>query len=602
MFAIIALIAAFGGSAMLFLGERIAGPGVESRPILSGIGAVLLLLALVVRVVSVVRARGRARTVALLPTAAYLSMFVGVGLYGLTLDGGPIATDSDATTVLRVLWPIFWTAGAIPALLMEWTLRRMEGAVILEDRRIFSLGSGGLTIALALSWLLVINYVATDKDHSWDTRAIKDVEPSGLTRSMVKSQTEKVTATLFFPPANDVGETVEPYFRDLAAQNPLFEVERTDAERNPGKAKELRARKNATVVLHKGTNRQSIVLDLDPAKARTKLKKFDTEVQAKLAKLTVTDRFVYVVTGHGERATAPRAGDPPGLRDTRELLQRLGYRIKTITTTDGLTESIPKEATFVLLAGPGSPLLDSEIETLTTYVRGGGRLFLLLDPESEKDPKLGPLLTALGLEASRTALNHDATHVQLAAAASDRRNVVSNRFASHGSTAVLSKVSGRGILWFSGASALRKAKGTDQDVTFTVKSFTGTYEDADDDLEFDEAEKKSVFNLVAAVTLPPPNPGERGGRAIVVGDADVISDKLLRFNLVNQQFLVDSVQWLEGNESAAAEVPDLEDTAIVHTRGEDQAWFWGMIVGMPLFVLIFGLVIRRFLRREWGAS
>ena len=601
MFAILSLIAALGGSGLLFLGERIAGPGVAARPVLSGIGAVLVLVAVVVRIVSLVT-RPTERRVLALPVAAYASMLVGVVLYGLTLEGAPVGPDSDVSTMLAVLWPIFWTAGAVPAVLMELALRRMEGASRIEDRRVFSLGSGGLVIALATSWLLVINYVATDRDTSWDTRAVAEVQASGLTRTMVKSQTETVTATLFFPPANEVGETVEPYFQSLAKENPLFVVERTDAERNPGRAKELRARKNATIVLHRGDNRQSIVLDLEPAKARTTLKKFDTEVQSKLAKLTVTDRYVYVVTGHGERSTTPRTDEAPGFRDTREVLQRLGYRIKTITTTDGLTKAVPKDATFVLLAAPASPLLDSEVSTLRMYMRGGGSLFVLLDPESEKDPELGALLDDLGVAVDRTALAHDSTFVALTGAAIDRRNVVSNRFTSHGSTAVLSKVSGRAIVWFSGAAALTKSPAAGAaDVTFTVKSFSGSYADANENLAFDDGEKKSVFNLVAAVQLPGAD-GERGGRAIVVGDADIISDKLLRHNLPNQQFLVDSIQWLEGNESAGAEVPDIEDTAIVHTRNEDQAWFWGMIVGMPVMLLIFGLVIRRFLRREWGAA
>jgi hypothetical protein len=601
MFALLALVSALGGSCLLFLGERIAGPGVAARPVLSGIGAALVAVALIIRIVSVVRARPAERKVLALPAAAYLSMLVGVGLYALQIDGGPVAADSDLATILAVVWPIGWAAGAIPALMMELSLRRMEGASRIEDRRVISLGSGGLIIALATSWLFVINWVATDKDQSWDTRAIKEVSASGLTRTMVKSQTETVTATLFFPASNEVGETVEPYFQALAKENPLFVVERTDAESNPGRAKELRARGNATVVLHRGTNRQSIALDLEPAKARTKLKKFDTDVQSKLAKLTVKDRFVYVVTGHGERSTRPRDTDPPGLRDTSEVLKRLGYRVKSITTTDGLTKAIPKDATFVLLAAPSSALLDSEVATLRTYVRGGGSLWVMVDPDSEEDPQIGGLLGDLGVNVDRTPLAHEATYVALTGAKVDRRNVVSNRFTSHGSTAVLSKVSGRGILWFSGAGALRKAEGSDADVTFTVKSFSGTYADANGDLAYDKSEKKSIFNLVAAVQLPGSN-GERGGRALVVGDADVISDKLMRHNLVNQQFLVDSIQWLEGNEAAASEVPDIEDTAIVHTRNEDQAWFWGMIVGMPLLILIVGPITRRFLRGEWRAS
>jgi hypothetical protein len=601
MYALIAIFSALGGSALLLLGERILGPGADSRFVFSGIGAALLVAALALRAASAVRARGPARKMLALPVAAYASMTLALLLYFLTVEGAPVGPTGDLSTVLSVLWPIAWLSGAIPAVQMEWLLRGMEGAGQIEDRRVRSLGTGGLTIALAASWIFVMNYVATDQDTSWNARAVRDVAPSGLTRSAVKSLTEQVTATLFFPPANEVAETVSPYFEELARENPLFVLERTDTEQNPTRAKELKARKNATIVLHKGDSRHQIVLDLDQNRARRKLKKLDEDVRSKLALLTVTDRVVYVVKGHGERETMPPNDEVSGLRDLRRILQKMGYSVKTITTTDGLTTAIPKDATFVLLPAPASPLLPREVETLRTYVTGGGSLMVLLDPEAENDPEIDDLLTTVGVASDRQALAHDTTHVQLTGGKTDRANVVSNRFTSHDSTAVLSKVSGRGILWFSGATSLNKSKGAhDAKVTFTVKAWSGTYKDTNGNLQHDKAEPKRIFNLVAAAELPPVTEEERGGRALVVADADVVSDRLLKFNLLNQQFLVDSVHWLEGNVRPEAFVPDLEDTPIIHTRAENQAWFWGMIVGLPMFVLVFGLTVRRFLRREWG--
>jgi hypothetical protein len=129
-----------------------------------------------------------------------------------------------------------------------------------------------------------------------------------------------------------------------------------------------------------------------------------------------------------------------------------------------------------------------------------------------------------------------------------------------------------------------------------VRSQEGTWADLDHDLDFDDGpEKRDRWGLVAAVQLKPAQEGGKGGRALVVGDADVIADQTLAQSLANQQFLVDSVQWLDGLGTGGGEVAQAEDVPLVHTKGQDQLWFYGATLGAPALVLALGALLRRLL-------
>jgi len=335
--------------------------------------------------------------------------------------------------------------------------------------------------------------------------------------------------------------------------------------------------------------------------ARGALKRMDKEVQTRLSKLTLEGRVVYFVTGHGERSTRPRPGDKPGLRDAKEAFEQLNYKVKTISAGTGLTQRVPEDATLVVVAAPEGPMLSSELEALLAYLDSGGRLLLLLDPQVERPTELEPLTQRLGIKMrSGQVLTHDKEFVQLTKTKADRQFLMAKRFVAHDSTPVLNKISGRAGLLTHTCGGLEKAKagaGAAAKVVFTVKSMPGTWADLDGDLDFDkDTETRRVQNIVAAVEFPDLD-GAPGGRAIVTADADVVSDKVLRFSAVNQQFIVDAIGWLEGSVSLSGEVADLEDVPLMHTRTEDQILFYTTVVAMPSLLLLFGFAARRLGRR-----
>ncbi|MCO4770413.1 MAG: Gldg family protein [Deltaproteobacteria bacterium] len=588
------------GLILVFVGERFFGEGSGLRWPATGLGVLFAVVALANRARSL-GGSAQQRTV-----MARLVLFYGAGLLGLALyfaaTMGGIESES-MDIALRTAWPIALLCGTLPALAMERSLLSMAGSDQLEVRRLFEAGNAGLAIGLATAWLFALNWVASETDERIDLRTVRNLVPSGQTLEMARNLDEEVTVTLFFPPANDVLELIEPYFDDLDAAGANLVVQRKDRDMHPGLAKELRARKNGVVVFTKGEEHEQVRLDVDPKKARSKLKKLDKNVQTKLNKVSRDPRVAYLVTGHGERSTSPKEDDPPGLKGAKEVLKQLNYKVKNLGLKEGLSEDVPDDATLVIVAGPRNPMLPQELESLVRYLEGGGSMMLMVDPDVEEDPELDPLLELLGVTVSNTTLAHASKYVALTRRKGDRSILYSNRVTSHDSTTLLTKLTTKGNVVFPVTGALDKREGAKAkkdggaDVTFTMRTLAGTFADANDNREMDGTEEKKVYNLTAAVELADTEGTGEGGRAIVTADADVISDLLFSRVPMNQNWFGEATLWLEGEVLLAGEVSDIEDTPMLHTKDSDKLWFYGTTAFVPLLLIGFGAGVNRRRRR-----
>ena len=589
------------GLFFLLVGERVFGAGHDLRLAASGLAALLVLTAFVTRLRGWAREEGGRRDVVTRMLLPWVVAIAGLLLYAAVADGSPLELDGDKATVLRVLWPIVWLAGTAPVVFMETTLASMAGARALDGRRLADSGRSGLILALALSWLMALNFAANQRDDRIDLRTVRDVTPSQATLEMVRNLHDPVTVSVFFPPGNDVLEVIQPYWKLLDDASESLTVEVLDRDERPARAKELRARNNGTIVFSQGDSKESLSLDVDAEKARKKLKKLDQDVQQKLAKVHGKPRTAYFVSGHGERATSPSTGDPPGLKDVKDALQVLNFKVKKLGLNEGLADKVPDDATVVFLIGPKKAMLGNEQDALMRYVQGGGSLILAADPDVDEDPGLDPLLAVLGLKIDRTVLVHDSKYVPLDRGRTDRSVLFTNRFTTHDSTTILGKLGSQVAVVFPTSGSLTRdeaakaAKDGGPDVQVTIRSLAGTWQDGNGDLDFQkDSEKKDVFQLAAAVQLAKAEGAEgHGGRALVVADADVMSDLILSRSPGNQQWLVDGLRWLEDEVQLAGEIAEVEDVPILHTKDEDKAWFYGTTLGIPLLVMGGGVFASR---------
>ncbi len=597
-------IALFGtGLVLLFIGERILADDAAIRWIIDALGAAALVAGFAGRLRERAAAPDDLRRV-LTTVVAFMAVAVAGAAASWLASGavtGGLGLDDEGAArfrgVVNALWPIVVACGVLPLLFMEVSLQGVAAAPVVETRRVHRSGEAGLLVALALSLLFALNYLASE--HNWreDLSYAKTTRPSAATALLVESFSEPVRVVLFFPAANEVEEEVLPYFETLAQHNDLITVERVDHDAEPALARELKARKNGTVVLVRGDKTESYSLGTDIDKAKKKLKKLDEEMHKRLLKVAKPQLVAYVTTGHGER-TWDRGDEEDArarIKDLRSLLQLFNYKIETLGLADGLASEMPDDASVVIVPGPTTELLDEEAATLRDYLARGGSVLVFLDPEQEV--RLDNLLGPLGVTFVPQVLAHDTNYIPRTHKISDRTLLFSDRFTTHAAVKALQKNSSRFPIVMSQVGYFETGKGESGDTPEVVlKSLAKTWADLDGDLQFGgEGETRKTFDIAVAAEVPGPPPEGEGaeptpGRLLAFADCDLASDLALR-NDGNTNLLADSLKWLVGEEDLVGEMTTEEDVRIQHTRKEDVWWFYSTTFGIPLCILGAGLLV-----------
>ncbi len=604
-------IAYVTGLALVFVGERVLASTETVRYAVTGLGALGVVVATALRFVAARKTAGDRRGVELSLAKLSTGGVVALAVYFLTTETGKGLLGVDAAkpdTRARfeaggaVLWVTLVVISVLPLLFGERALYPMRRAERIEERRVRAAAVSGLTLAFALVYCALFTYAAGELDAKIDFSYFRTARPSDSTKSIARSVTEPVKIMAFFPQLSDVGEEVDGYLGDLRGASPNLQIEMQDRLLVPAVAKEAKVTQDGVIVLMRGGSRETVTVGAEMKTAATKLKSLDVDFQKALLKILREQRTAYLTTGHGELNDG--AGGPEGksAKGLKKLLESQNYALKDLGLAQGLANDVPADATIVIVLGPTRAFLPEEVASLQRFADKGGKLFLALEPEAKVD--LDPLAGVAGLTLKPAVLAADKNFIPRRRNASDHVNLVSNLFSSHATVSTLSK-EGRSAVIFPGAAALEKKKDTDAKVDFTVRALPETFSDENGDFEIDKAtEKRSSYNLVAAVTRPVPGAEQAKDkppvemRAFVAGDADAFSDAVLGVppqlgHLPNVILMLDGMRWLGGDESFAGAIATTEDVRIEHTKQKDLYWFYATIFGAPLLVLGGGLAITR---------
>ncbi len=505
----------FGGLFLLFVGERFFGSGPGRG--CSAVGALLVLGAVGLRGMRAAQAAGDRRVAERTLLAFAGVAAVGVAFYALQSDLALslLARSLERSSpklagALGALWPVLILAAVLPTLLVELAWAAVARAPRLELPRIRDGALTGLGLAGAITFAFASVYVATQRDGKLDLSYFRTARPGESTHKIVQALDQPLEVSIFFPPANDVREEVEGYWKDLAKDSPLLHVTTYDNAVDIGKAKELNVTSNGMVVIARGGRKETLNIGLELESARSQLRNLDKDVQKKLLTVARASKNVYLTTGHGERGFDP-ANDTDKrstLRDVREVLQSQSYAVRTLGLADGLGVDVPPDATLVAIIGPQQELLAEEEAALERYLDRGGRVFIALDPDVRTDPSqpngpplLQPLLAKLGLKYDPTPLANDQIYAQRTYQKSDKWNIATAGFSSHPSVTSLGRLAGRAPLVMFGAGHLEEVKqrapGTTVD--FTVRAHGQTFVDTNRSFSFDPGEQRKTWELAAAV-------------------------------------------------------------------------------------------------------
>lgn len=673
------------GLAFVYFGEQVLSGLERGAGFFTLLGLILTAVATALRFSPRFRAGGERKSIELLLAGLSLVGLLGLLVYFSTTELFMTKLGIDRMTtnqrvrfeeLARVIWVSLIAISVIPMVFAETALRPMRNALRPESRRVRSAAIAGLSLAVAGVYGSFFVYSASGIGLKVDYSYFKTSRPSESSKKLVSSLTgDPIRAVAFFPDVNEVRPEVEGYLRELAASSPKLKVEVVDRLLVPKLAKDLRATQDGMIALTRGSMTQTLSIGTELEQARPKLKTLDRDLQEQLLKIARSKRTAYLTVGHGEINDAPRGKKDDAGRSAqiaRTLLQKQNYTIKDLGLAQGLANDVPEDADVVLVLGPTVAFSREELSSLERYAARGGRLVLALDPDAIANPEHAvanaaelvtkeqaakanapdavpaaaenapdsvpvaevtaeasfnqDLARIAGVKYQPEILANERQHVRVRYNDSDRTRLISNSFSSHASVSTLSRNSPRAAVVLFGSASLDQLEPSGFKLDFTVRSMTGTFQDANRNYSHDAASEKSqVFNLAAAVTKPlgearaKPEPkkddtGKKGEkpdakadepkefRSFVLADADAFSDFVMGEVMGNQVLFVDAVRWLVGEESVQGLPNTEEDVRIEHTKQADLGWFYALIFGAPGLVLGAGFFVSRRSRTRGGKA
>jgi ABC-type uncharacterized transport system involved in gliding motility auxiliary subunit len=303
-----------------------------------------------------------------------------LGLLGLLALGFGFA----ATTLVGVADPFVIGNLVLGAgLLLAYLAFGFEDLRGLLGQRSTRYGAGALVYTLLFGALVVgANYLSWRHHHRWDLTESGIYTLAPQSAKIVGALNQDLAMTAFVEGGQDAQlETLLDSYRYAAPTH--VQVRLADPDKEPALVDQMKITALRSVHLKYGN--ESFVVTNPTEEAITN----GIIRVSKTAKKTV-----YFVEGHGEADTANQQ-DAKGYSNAKLALEQENYEVKTLVLP--AAETIPPDASVVILPGPQRPLSEHETQVLDAYLKRGGHLFLMIGPR-QGDPALAKLVGEWGVK------------------------------------------------------------------------------------------------------------------------------------------------------------------------------------------------------------
>ena len=266
-----------------------------------------------------------------------------------------------------------------------------------------------LMIAAFIAIVAILNFVAFDNPARLDVTSTRQFSLAPRTVEIIETLNQEVEAVAFFD-KNDLAqeaslEVVDNILHEFDVRSDLFSYEVANLDIEPAKARDYGVNQHGQVAfVGKESGAFEVVFGAFIIPGDPVANQPDEFVANPLVEqdfvtplLVVTgegEKSVYFLVGHGERNPTSQT-EESGYFLAAESLRSEGYEIqgldlqnqKIVARQSGEEaggEEDPNEVSpsVIVIAGPQKNLLPNEADALNAYMKDGGRMLLLLDPET----------------------------------------------------------------------------------------------------------------------------------------------------------------------------------------------------------------------------
>jgi hypothetical protein len=397
----------------------------------------------------------------------------------------------------------------------------------------------------------------------------RDYTLSTHARKILADLSQDVHLTVFVRSEDPRTPELKDLLWRVAQQSKRIQYDFVDLNRSPALAKRYGIDRYGAIVVESGTRRRDVA---NPGESQL--------MGALLAVTRNRERVLYFLIGHGERS--PDDSDrKAGMSAAKRTLEEDQFKVRVLPLIG--PDGVPADATTLVIAGPRKDFLPGEAAAISAYVRRGGNVLLLLDPETPASP---------------TALASDLGIVTAPEVVVDPEHRLAG---GEGVTLMVSDmlrsflVSGslEAPPVFSYARPLGVASDSEETAISFLKTSAESYAASPDDLAARSGRPTGA--LAVGVALVPT--ADRTGRVIVLGDSDFASNGVIDY-LGNKDLLVNSINWLARDETllaARAQTKEVGREQFFVTQTQGALAFWLATVVQP--AIFFGaatiVIVRR---------
>jgi hypothetical protein len=399
---------------------------------------------------------------------------------------------------------------------------------------------------IGLLIVLLINFLAVRYRERWDLTRTQTFSLHPATVRVLEQIDRDVDVYGFFPERSMEFTQVRSQYEKFAFEQPRIRVTVADPNKRPDLVSELGVTGNEMTVVKAG-ERMSFFPGYDEATLAAAL----LEVTREQAKV------VYWMIGHGERTLDQSGGE--GYRRFEGDLVKSFFKVRAFSLGPG--ETVPDDASLVVVADPREAFRDEEIEALDAYLRGGGRLLVMADIRLDQPGShpLERLLEQWGVRPQQAVLVDP--REEKMQAYPNLLMATPDRFGGH---ETVSGLQGKRLVTQTARPIEFFQLIEDQQIFHhvLVRGGRGTYAETEleefrDNPEIDERERAR-----ARQNPPPPavsvlayrDFGRQEGsvlaseaRLAIVGDADFAKDEYYDSG-ANGEFMLNLVRWMTGDE------------------------------------------------------
>ncbi|NJN23418.1 MAG: ABC transporter [Acaryochloridaceae cyanobacterium RL_2_7] len=408
-------------------------------------------------------------------------------------------------------------------------------------RRSTQAGTNALIATLAVIIMLgVLNFMAVRYGQQVDLTETQLFSLAPQTQEVLRQLPQPLKVWSFTQPPIPAERTLLEKFAQVNPEQ--FQFEFVDPQLQPGLAQKFKVFSSDKVVLEYGDRSKTIDSPVTESQITPVMVSLLGNVQAN----------IYFVEGHGE---VPLAGAEINLQSASTALNQKDFSLSPLNLVQ--STKIPEDADVLVIAGPKRDFVKSELELIKNYLKQGGNLLALMDPEFKTG--LGPIFKEWGITLDNRIIVDASSSGQFLGLGPAVPLVVS--YGSH----PISQDFDEGFSYFPLAQSLKVDESKSSEITPILVSQERTWAEANPDseeLDFDPKvdlqgpltigvaldshqvpEKSELDEEKESPPAKPKSIDKPRTKIVVIGDSDFATSGPFEQGLNGDVFL-NSVSWL----------------------------------------------------------